>query len=179
MLIKTTGSRSRLLILDFRWVRDRHGTSDISGLGGRQSDTMSPVKILNQIRGGMSSLCIRGSLHGASASAPSFWRPPLWRRHLPLHGRRFWWAAEGLLPPFLGPFATWQTANNVCATFTSRVAVLTSQKALPFAVCDILIAFAETQWAIYLWGGNGKKWAHKIVAHLNTLNAGSPQSCTK
>lgn len=32
-------------------------TSDMRGLGGHQSDTMSPVKILNQIRGGMSSLC--------------------------------------------------------------------------------------------------------------------------
>lgn len=36
-------------------------TSDMHGLGGHQSDTMSPVKILNQIRGGMSSLCKEAS----------------------------------------------------------------------------------------------------------------------
>lgn len=38
------------------------------GLGGHQSDTMSPVKILNQIRGGMSSLCKEEPLGSRSDS---------------------------------------------------------------------------------------------------------------
>lgn len=43
-------------------------TSDMRGLGGHQSDTMSPVKILNQIRGGMSSLCKEEPLGSRSRS---------------------------------------------------------------------------------------------------------------
>lgn len=38
------------------------------GLGGHQSDTMSPVKILNQIRSGMSSLCKEEPLGSVSFS---------------------------------------------------------------------------------------------------------------
>lgn len=42
--------------------------SDMRGLGGHQSDTMSPVKIVNQIRGGMSSLCKEEPLGSRSRS---------------------------------------------------------------------------------------------------------------
>lgn len=151
-------------------ISNRFWTSDMPGLGGHQSDTMSPVKILNQIRSGMSSLCKREppwlsfsflSIHSLKTAA-FCWLFAI-TRTVTGAGTGGW--GLGSSRP------RWQTANNICATFTSHVAVLAAwqPRALPFAVCDILIAFAKTHWTIRLSGGEARK-PGKIRTLADTLN---------